>query len=212
MESSITDWIQAVCSVLGLIGLIVTVYKLLARDKNREEEIRNLVIQAQNSSKQTELQNENNNITKEFLGTLSEMLIEIQKGKIEEASLQAFNQSQYKVRKNDLKPFFLIKSYGRSSQEVSLRLINKGNVAYNINFETIIGDKMFLKPVSVNESKMIERDETIQLSFSYVQIPEGSIELKMYYNDLDENNYTQTINFLMSTMKFTITDPLEIKK
>jgi len=225
MTSSITDWIQAIGVLLGVPITIYGVIKLFIKDKETQRklaalemiskhqegivnelhlQVEQLIIQGSQLQYQSFLMSEANKLMEQQLQLQSD--IHKENKQIKEDSFD-FEKSK---RLTEIKPFFTIEPESSSPDEFKFRVVNKGNIARNVDLETFV-----LEDAYINKISKQERVET-NGKIVFVGRPRNSkhshdviFQLALNYEDIDDNKYSQTIS-KERPGKYFITDP-EIK-
>jgi len=211
-QPSITDWISAISSGLGIPLIIWGIIKIFKKDKSQERKINSLenlaISQNEMINKLTEQIDELSKQTAEFQfqsqlmkesNVLLSKQIELQnniflhdKG-IEEKKLEI----QKIKRLGDIKPHFINNGSSSNSLNLVINLRNKGNTAKNLILNKVRGE--FLNFGQLNPDAEIDTGKNIEIKANVT--PSGKnhdngnrdYEIELLYEDIDGNKYRQTI-------------------
>lgn len=205
---SITDWIQASASFIGIPAAIIGLYKLFQKDKEREAEISSLIDTVKELKKHTEKLDERNQLLRHEIKVMN------------------------RINKVNHRPSFSIGKYSLYNSNFTLQLNNLGGIAkiirlendsiYEIEHLDLLIDKEVLKSASITikgsfvaykNSKSKLKDFVGKIvELDMLPIPFGVTWLVIEFEDSFFNRYTQKVTIINdnNTPIFRISDPIDL--
>ena len=212
-ESSITDWISSIASLLGVPIIIWGILKLFIKDKNQERKlsslenlalsqdkvIKKMTDQIAELSKQTEefryhseLMKESNELISTQIQIQNEVFIH---SKITENTKLKLQKS---IRLSEIRPYFIVNRNSSNSSSIIIRLKNKEKLAKNLEFKKVEADFINFQNL---ESHLVEYDTNDELEIKGTidstnpdfNNPERQYEILLSFEDVDGNKYQQRI-------------------
>ncbi len=212
---SITDWIQAIGALIAIIAGIFAFIKLFLRDKEKEQQIKNLTDIAKQSSMQTQQlssqaghMEESNRLFKEQIDVLKERLL-LAKGDIEIKEKE--REIEIRVRKNNIKPLFYQENGFGSIELLKLILRNKGGECKILRVDVIDGEDLLKIDESIYNS-VISKNEDVTLCFRSLDERRNANNIDyifdLVYENIDGNKYSQ--RFSCRGISCRIGQPVEL--
>ena len=225
LQASITDWIQAIGVLLGVPSVVWGVVSLFKKDKEQERKIASLeniareqndiVIQLKAQADQMILQSEYQRYQSSLMldsNKLLEKQLEIQTN----AFLHEKNIEEQKIaleekkRLNEIKPYFITNSSGSSTNDFFVYLNNKGGEAINLRIEEIRAEHIHLNPLKANFR--VDKGDRFEIrgrvnTQTFVNGNNVSFEIKLIYEDIDNNIYYQEIK-RMNNGRYIVDEPI----
>ena len=142
----ITDWIQALGALIGVLGGVYAFYKLFMRDKDKEKQIDSLIKMAEQTTMQTQqLSNqaghmeESNRLFREQIEVFKEGLL-LQRTDQEQKEKE--KEIERRLRKNDIKPLFYQDNGSGTNTNLRIDLKNKGGQSRILKIEMLEGTNL----------------------------------------------------------------------
>jgi len=211
-EPSITDWISSLAAFAGVPLIIWGFIKIFRKDKNQErklnaleklaisqdeligqmsEQISELARQTSEFQNQSEIMQTSNELISKQIDLQNEIFLH------NKVSDERKIELQKNLRINDIKPYFFRNGGHSSSSNISIPLKNKGNTARKLRLTKIKGEFMHFE--KLNPDSEVDSNGNIEIKANITEggrhLDNGSrdYELELYFEDIEENCYKQTI-------------------
>jgi hypothetical protein len=224
MESTITDWIQAIGVLLGIPVGVWSIISLFRKDKEKEkqleslssiatsqneavkmlsEQVEQLTIQSNHFQYQGSLMKDANDLTKQQLAMQYDFYVH---GKEVEHKKLEWEKNK---RIAEIKPYFIFNLSHSSPEMFKLNLENKGGDAKNIRIQNIETKFVWFDPIpkdfSVGKIDVFNISGRPNPENTYFNGNNVTFEINLEFEDIDGNSYYQNIKRLQ-TGKFIIDD------
>ncbi|RZJ42427.1 MAG: hypothetical protein EOO19_13620 [Chryseobacterium sp.] len=223
-QPTITDWISAVGTLLGIPAILFGVFKLFRKDKDLERQINSLESLANSQNEvvkkmtdeiqelsrqtsefkfQTEHMKEANDIANKHLQIISEQFLQNKTTTEKQVELQRLE------RLSKIKPHFTFSGEMSSPENFQVSLINKGYTAKNI--ELIQIDNELAKFYPLDKTKEIENNKKLELkgyadlSKTYFNSNQVPFDIELVYENEDGIKYSQKLT--RQNQSYNITNP-----
>lgn len=213
---SITDWIQALGALIGVLGGVYAFFKLFRRDKDKEKQINSLIkmveqttMQTQQLSNQAGHMEESNRLFREQIEVFREGLL-LQRSDQEQKEKEKAILKQ--LRKNDIKPLFYQENGFGSNTNLKIYLKNKGGQSRIIKIKMIEGANLLRIDERVY-NKIIAKDESVTLIFRSLDESRNANNFEylfdLEFENADSDKYSQRFKCKGTSCKFV--QPIEIE-
>ena len=169
---------------------------LRKEERDRQEQINNLVIIAEQTKAQTETLEETLGIHKKQIDLIEKLLENKENINIKDDLKEVEKQ----IRRNSIKPRFVADSFGCSTFGYHYHFINKGKRAYDIQ-TNILKKPNDIIPLEFPKDEILDNDKKITIVFrnadnvnNFANLMNKKIKLQIIYQDEDENKYEQIID------------------
>jgi hypothetical protein len=209
----ITEWIQAIAAIIAIPAAIVTFYKLIKRDRDKQKQIKMLTEIASENQKQTQqfeyqsiLMKESNDIFREQLNAIS---LSLSQNKDLNETIKDF---EFRKRKVEIKPHFIF-SGSFSSVPTGTIVIKLKNIGKNACLKNIKSENQNISfPFEDMNNRMINHNDEIKIigniKDNSLNINIVDFSFKLIFTDEDNNYYEQLFNRINNTYK--VENPIEI--
>ncbi|GGI24022.1 hypothetical protein [Pedobacter mendelii] len=228
-EPTITDWISAIGTLLGIPAIIFGIFQLFRKDKNLEKQVNSLESLAKSQNDvvnkmtdeiqelsrqtsefqfQTEHMRDANDIAKKHLEIINEQFLQNKVTTENQVELQRLE------RLSKIKPHFTFSGGMSSPERFQVSLLNKGNTAKNI--EIIQVDNELAKFNILEKSKEIDNNKKLEitgysdLSKTYFNSNQVPFDVELIYENEDGIKYKQKLTRQNQTYNLTNPELLEI--
>lgn len=200
----ITDWINAIASIIGIPLVLISILKIISKDKDKERKIVSLeniaISQDELIKKMSEQINELQNQTSEFQyqSTLMRDSNEIVNKQIELQNL-IFNHNvdiedkkmeiQKQTHLNEIKPNFSRGPSSRDSRKIEINLTNKGQTARKLRIEHIEDNVQF---ETLDIEREYDNEKSLKLKGTFNHISE-EYKIDLLFEDVEGNQYKQRL-------------------
>jgi hypothetical protein len=201
VESSVTDWVQAIGVIIALPISVAAVIKLFLKDKERDIQIKslnkmaeeqhlsteNLIEQLEETRKQTLLMAENNEILRVQNEFQNSLLI-----RQEFTNQQKLELNKLK-RRNEIKPNFIQEGNSRQGCNYQIHIKNIGKLAKKIFIKYSNLINIDFSPMN-SEMDILDNTRPFALKANIGNPEIGfSYEIEISYFDEEDNKYIQVI-------------------
>lgn len=184
--SSTTDWIQAICAILGVIGVIITAIKLFQKDKQREDQISELRQQGAQLIEQNNLIRAANNDFRNYFDFIVESSTKSSEIQIKQ------HQFEENKRKKDVQPHIKAGGLGFQGETSTFgfSLTNYGETALNliVSAENTDVATMTVSPTTLRKGERADISATLTNNQAIINYTLGYI---VSYIDYDGRKYRQ---------------------
>lgn len=205
MEPSITDWIQAGAAFVGVPALLIGLYKLFVKDKEKQQQIDALVSLADAQQKSIEeltkqtgefkyhssLMKESNEILTKWVEIQSEMFLHQKVSKEDEKEIED------RKRKQEIRPYFIFEGFSLSPGEFAILLLNKGGVAKNVQIGQGNGPQIKIQgPRNMEYAKgtTLHVHCAVNIQPTETNSRKPNVSFSVEFEDIDGNKYEQTVS------------------
>lgn len=226
MESTATDWIQAIGVLLGVPVGIWSIISLFRKDKEKEEQlnslnsialsqnqiiiklseqIEQLTIQSSEFQYQSSLMKDANLLLEKQIALQYDFYIH---GKETESKKLELERNK---RLSEIKPYFISRTYLYSPDMFDIKLENKGGEARKLKIAKV--DTKLVRLKSLPENLKIGKLENFSISgqpnpqITYLNGKSVTFEINLEFEDIDGNTYIQNIKRLQ-TGRCIIEEPI----
>lgn len=211
----ITDWVQALGALIGVLGGVYAFYKLFTRDKDKEKQIDSLIKMAEQTTMQTQqLSNqsghmeESNRLFREQIEVFKEGLL-LQRSDQEQKERE--KEIERRLRKNDIKPLFYQDNGSGTNTNLRIDLKNKGGQARTLKIEMIEGAD-YLRIDERVYNNTVAKGEDVTLVFRSLDESRNANNFEylfdLVFENMDSDKYSQ--RFKCRGISCKIGQPIEI--